>query len=86
MARKGEVNHYATGITLITVGVFGIIGSITGELANMLAALWAPDTLADASGATQVSKSTAAKAVSAWAWLQNPTNWLNISIVKGLGI
>lgn len=50
MARKGEVNHYATGLTLITVGVFGIVGALTGNLADMLAALFAPDTLSGPGG------------------------------------
>ena len=43
-------HHYATGIILMAVGVTGAIGSFTGELANMLAALWVPDILFTSSG------------------------------------
>ena len=43
-------HHYASGIILVTVGVVGAIGALTGELANMLAALWVPDILETASG------------------------------------
>jgi hypothetical protein len=43
-------HHYASGIILVTVGVVGAIGALTGELANLLAALWVPDILETASG------------------------------------
>ena len=43
-------SHYASGIILVTVGIVGVVGSVTGELANMLAALWVPEILATASG------------------------------------
>lgn len=36
---------YATGLLLIVVAGFGIAGSVTGQLAAMLAALWVPDAL-----------------------------------------
>ena len=43
-------HHYASGIILIAVGLVGIVGSVTGELANMLAALWVPDALYTSGG------------------------------------
>lgn len=36
---------YATGILLIIVAGFGVAGSVTGQLAAMLAALWVPSAL-----------------------------------------
>lgn len=50
MATRSKGTHYATGIVLVTVGAFGVIGAVTGELANMLAALWVPDALVTSSG------------------------------------
>jgi hypothetical protein len=39
-------NHgIITGLIFTTVGLAGVVGSITGELANMIAALFVPDIL-----------------------------------------
>lgn len=38
-------HHVIVGIALITVGVFGVYGAITGRLAAMLAALFDPSDL-----------------------------------------
>jgi len=38
-------NRYTVGIALITVGTVGLVGVITGRLASMLAALFAPNLL-----------------------------------------
>lgn len=38
-------HHTIFGLALITVGVFGVIGSLTGNLAVMLAALFDPSAL-----------------------------------------
>lgn len=40
-----EDHPYATGILLIVVAGFGVAGSVTGQLAAMLAALWVPTAL-----------------------------------------
>jgi hypothetical protein len=45
-----EKHHYASGIILVVVGVTGIVGSFTGNLASMIAALWVPDILFTSSG------------------------------------
>lgn len=42
-------HHIVFGIGLLTVGVFGLIGSVTGSLAVMLAALFDPSALVDGS-------------------------------------
>lgn len=48
---KPKTNHpYIVGFTLVIVGGFALIGSITGTLPSMLAALFVPQALADASG------------------------------------
>lgn len=41
----GGQYKYAIGITMIAVGIFGMIGSLTGNLAPMIAALFAPEYL-----------------------------------------
>lgn len=43
-------HHIVFGVSLLAVGVFGIIGSLTGSLAVMLAALFDPGALVDGSG------------------------------------
>lgn len=43
-------HHIVFGIALGAVGVFGLIGSLTGSLAVMLAALFDPSALIDGSG------------------------------------
>ncbi len=53
-------HHYASGILLATVGVVGVIGALTGNLANMLAALWVPDILFTAKGGQAAHKATGA--------------------------
>lgn len=54
MARKDN-SGYATGIVLVLVGVFGAIGSITGTLPSMLAALWVPEILTTSTGSSAVA-------------------------------
>jgi hypothetical protein len=47
---KPKTSHpYIVGLSLILVGGFMLIGSITGTLPSMLAALFDPDALEDAS-------------------------------------
>jgi hypothetical protein len=49
-------NHgIVTGAIFTTVGLVGVVGSITGELANMIAALFVPDILFTVGG-TQADK------------------------------
>ena len=50
-------HHYASGIILATIGVVGVVGSVTGNLPSMLAALWVPDILITSSGAQAASGS-----------------------------
>lgn len=45
-----ENHHYTSGILLVVVGGAGLVGSLTGELANMLAALFVPSILFTAGG------------------------------------
>jgi hypothetical protein len=48
---KPKTDHpYIVGIILVAVGGFALIGSITGSLPSMIAALFVPDALIDASG------------------------------------
>jgi hypothetical protein len=42
-------HHIVFGVALAAVGVFGMIGSVTGNLACMIAALFDPSILVDAS-------------------------------------
>ncbi len=49
---RPKTNHpYVVGLVLTTIGGFAIIGSITGTLPSMLAALFVPNALIDSSGA-----------------------------------
>lgn len=41
---------YLLGLILIVVGGFGLVGSVTGTLPSMIAALFDPSTLDDGSG------------------------------------
>ena len=50
LSQFSKDHHYASGLVLLTVGVVGVVGSATGTLANMLAALWVPDALFTDSG------------------------------------
>lgn len=43
-------HQYVVGIALTLAGVFGVLGSVTGNLAPMIAALFAPQYLQNASG------------------------------------
>lgn len=53
---KPRTHHpYIVGGTLIIVGVFGLIGSITGSLPSMLAALFVPPALTDYTGNSPVA-------------------------------
>ena len=46
-----RTNHpYVVGLSLIIIGAFGLIGSITGTLPSMLAGLFVPTALIDTSG------------------------------------
>ena len=48
---KPRTHHpYIVGITLMAVGGFALVGSITGALPSMLAALFVPNALVDAGG------------------------------------
>lgn len=48
---KPRTRHpYIVGLTLIIVGGFSLIGSITGTLPSMLAALFVPAALVDSGG------------------------------------
>lgn len=38
-------HSYITGTALVVIGIFGFLGSITGNLAKMMAALWDPHDL-----------------------------------------
>lgn len=40
-----EDHPYATGLVILVVAGFGVAGSVTGQLAAMLAALWTPSAL-----------------------------------------
>lgn len=62
MATGSKAEHYVTGMVLVLVGGFGFIGSITGRLAPMLAALWVPDALQTTSGSSAVTTPGAAAA------------------------
>lgn len=55
---KPKTEHpYTVGIILIVVGLTGLVGSITGQLPAMIAALFVPDALEDANTASNVSPS-----------------------------
>jgi hypothetical protein len=45
-------HHIVFGVVLATVGIFGVIGSLTGHLAVMLAALFDPGALIDNTSTT----------------------------------
>lgn len=48
---KPRTHHpYIVGLSLIVIGGFALIGSITGALPSMLAALFVPDALVDSAG------------------------------------
>lgn len=48
---KPRTHHpYIVGLTLMVVGGFALVGSITGALPSMLAALFVPDALVDSGG------------------------------------
>lgn len=50
---KPKTNHpYIVGLILITIGVAGMIGSVTGQLPAMIAALFDPNVLVDKNDAT----------------------------------
>ncbi len=49
---RPKTNHpYVVGLLLTAIGGFALIGSITGTLPSMLAALFVPNALVDSSGA-----------------------------------
>lgn len=57
-------NHSViTGLVLTTIGLVGVVGSVTGELANMIAALFVPDILFTASGGQADKGSSTASSV-----------------------
>ena len=46
-----KTNHpYVVGLSLIIIGAFGLIGSITGTLPSMIAGLFVPTALIDVAG------------------------------------
>lgn len=47
---KNGGKNYFIGLTLIAVGIVGALGSFTGSLASMLAALWDPNALSSVPG------------------------------------
>jgi len=48
---KPRTHHpYIVGITLMAVGAFALVGSITGTLPSMIAALFVPNALVDTGG------------------------------------
>lgn len=52
---RPKTSHpYVLGLILTTVGIFALVGSITGTLPSMIAALFVPQALEDA-GSTPVS-------------------------------
>lgn len=52
-AKPARTNHpYIVGISLVVIGGFSLVGSITGTLPSMLAALFVPNALVDKSGNT----------------------------------
>ena len=62
---KPRTKHpYVVGLVITTLGVFTFIGSVTGTLPSMLAALFVPQALEDATGA-----SAAGPAIGSASWL-----------------
>lgn len=50
---KPKTSHpYVVGLSLVVIGGFSLVGSITGKLPSMLAALFDPNALVDSSGNT----------------------------------
>lgn len=48
---KPRTHHpYIVGLTLMVVGAFALVGSITGTLPSMIAALFVPNALVDVAG------------------------------------
>jgi len=84
---------YVVGIALVLVGGFGLIGSITGTLPSMIAALFVPDALTDSAGKkpgvlTPVNPLTSSPTLGTpitvktpatiWKWVvTKPSTWLN---------
>lgn len=52
LPRPKTSHPYIVGISLIVIGGFGLIGSITGTLPSMIAALFVPSILTDSTGGT----------------------------------
>lgn len=61
-----EDHPYATGILLVVIAGFGVAGSVTGQLAAMLAALWVPSALI-------INTSYGGSSSGGGSTLQNPT-------------
>lgn len=52
LPRPKTTHPYLVGLIFIVVGVAGIVGSITGTIPAMIAALWDPPVLVDKQGAS----------------------------------
>jgi hypothetical protein len=63
MAGKGGAHSYVMGTVLITIGAVGVVGSATGKLADMLAALFIPDILFNSTSGSAAPVSTPTGAV-----------------------
>jgi hypothetical protein len=51
--KPAKTSHpYIVGLSLVAVGAFGLVGSITGTLPSMIAALFVPNALVDKAGNT----------------------------------
>lgn len=50
LPRPRTHHPYIVGLALMTVGAFALVGSITGALPSMLAALFCPNALVDTTG------------------------------------
>lgn len=81
-------HHYASGIILVTVGLVGVVGSLTGYLPSMLAALFVPDILFTQSnqqadqplGSTVATAESAANTLNAINPITGPLTWLKDTV------
>ncbi len=84
---------YVVGIALLVIGGFGLIGSLTGQLPSMIAALFVPNALVNAEGKrpgllaavnpltsspTSATPITVGTAKDLYNWtIVDPSHWLN---------
>lgn len=72
---RARTSHpYIVGLTLVMIGGLGLVGSITGTLPSMLAALFVPNALVDTTGHTPSILSDVINAGSTATDLLNPLN------------